>query len=73
VLRAIIIRASRERYAQDDSAAAPALVVRRCHVKRFLVNVRCAEEVKRVIPASCGAGRPKKKSETKTKNQSRAT
>src|SRR5215813_6370336 len=44
----------------DESAAAPALVVRRCHVKRFLVNVRCAEEVKRVIPASRGAGRPKK-------------
>jgi hypothetical protein len=39
-LRVIVIRASRERYAHDESAAAHADVVRRCHLKRFLVNVR---------------------------------
>ena len=38
--RAITIRASRERYMREESVAAHADVVRRCHVKRFLVNVR---------------------------------
>jgi hypothetical protein len=57
--QAIIIRATRERYARGEAAAARANVVRRCHVKRFLVNVRCAEEVMRIICGEPRRGPPK--------------